>query len=207
MTRSVTIESTYQIRPPWFEYDHHDWDPRFDMIWYVPIRSGALLHVHYDPMRSVVIGYEFALNYCPDHDKRWYDLATIGPNRHINSQADSIHLLHEPLQGKNYNPRPSIMEGFEVDGWLDWLRPIGWESIAKIFFYLVLIASIPQGLQIQFIFHLFLFLVRGPGVCSDFISFFVIVYLCTSNILLKMHFWVKMGNLRVQIEKCISNPT
>ena len=36
----------------------------------MPIRSGALLLVHYDPVRSVVIGYEFALNDCPDHDKR-----------------------------------------------------------------------------------------------------------------------------------------
>ena len=59
----------------------------------MPIRSGALLHVHYDPVRSVVIGYEFALNYCPDQDKGDHDLATIGPNRHINSQADSISLL------------------------------------------------------------------------------------------------------------------
>ena len=61
------------------------------------------------------------------------------------------------------------MAGFEVGGWLDWLRPIGSDSIAKIFFYLVLIAGNPQGLQIQFIFHLFL--VRGPEVCSDYISF------------------------------------
>ena len=91
----------------------------------MPIRSGALLHVHYDPVRSVVIGYEFALNYCPDHDKGDHDLATIGPNRHFNSQADSIHLLPELLQAENYNPRPSIMAGFEVEGWLDWLRPIG----------------------------------------------------------------------------------
>ena len=113
-----------------------------------------------------------------------HDLATIGPNRYIKSQADSIHLLPELLQGENYNPRPSIMAGFEVGGWLDWLRPIGRDSIAKIFFYLVLIAGIPQGFQIQFIFHLFLFL----EVCSDCISFFVIVYLCTSYILLKMHF-------------------
>ena len=63
------------------------------------------------------------------------------------------------------------MEGFEVGGCLDWLRPIVWDSIAKIFFYLVLIAGIPQGLQIQFIFHLSLYLVRGPEVCSDYISF------------------------------------
>ena len=70
----------------------------------MPIRSGALLHVHYDPVRSVVIGYEFALNYCPDHDKGDHDLATIEPNRHINSQADSIHLLSEVLLGENYNP-------------------------------------------------------------------------------------------------------
>ena len=92
----------------------------------MPIRSGALLHVHYDPVRSVVIGYEFALNYCPDHDKRDHDLATIGPTRHINSQAASLHLHPEPLQGENYNPRPSIMAGFEVGVLLDWLlRPIG----------------------------------------------------------------------------------
>ena len=77
------------------------------------------------------------------------------------------------------------MAGFEVDGWLDRLWPIGRDSIAKIFFYLVLIAGIPQGLQIQFIFHLFL--VRGLEVCSDYM-FFVIAYLCTSNISLKMHF-------------------
>ena len=91
----------------------------------MPIRSGALLQVHYDPVRSVVKGYEFALNYCPDHDKGDHDLATIGPNMHINSQADSIHILPELLQGENYSPRPSIMAGFEVGGWLDWLRPIG----------------------------------------------------------------------------------
>ena len=76
-------------------------------------------------MRSVVIGYEFALNYRPDHDKGDHDLATIGPNRHIVSQADTIHLLPELLQSENYNPRPSIMAGFDVCGWLDWLRPIG----------------------------------------------------------------------------------
>ena len=75
----------------------------------MPIRSGALLHVRYDPVRSVVIGYEFALNYCPDYDMVDHDLAAIGPNRHINSQADSIHQLSELLQGENYNPRPSIM--------------------------------------------------------------------------------------------------
>ena len=90
----------------------------------MPIRSGALLHVHYDPVRSVVIGYKFALNYCPDYNGG-HDLAMIGSNRHINSQADSIHLLPEFLQGENYNPRPSIMTEFEVGGWLDWLRPIG----------------------------------------------------------------------------------
>ena len=49
----------------------------------MPIRSGALLQVHYDPVRSVVIGYEFALNYCPDYDMGDHDLATIGSNRHI----------------------------------------------------------------------------------------------------------------------------
>ena len=125
----------------------------------MPIRSGALLHVHYDPVRSVMIGYEFGLNYCPDHD------------RHIYSQADSIHLLPELLQGENYNPRPSIMAGFKVGGWLDWLRHIGCDSIANIFFYLVFIDGIPQGLQIQFIFHLSLFLVGGPEVCSGYISF------------------------------------
>ena len=92
----------------------------------MPIRSGALLHVHYDPVRSVLKGYEFALNYChDDDDKGDHDLATIGPNRHINSQAESIHLLPELLQGENYNPQQSIMAGFEVCGWLDWLRPIG----------------------------------------------------------------------------------
>ena len=87
----------------------------------MPIHSGALLHVHYDAVRSVVIGYEFALNYCPDQDKGDHDLATIWPYRHINSQADSIHLLPELLQGENYNPRPSIMAGFEVAmvaGWI-----------------------------------------------------------------------------------------
>ena len=70
----------------------------------MPIRSVALLHVHYDPVRAVVIGYEFALNYCPDYDMGDHDLATFGPNRHINSQADSIHLLPERLQGENCNP-------------------------------------------------------------------------------------------------------
>ena len=89
------------------------------------MRSGALLHVHYDQVRSVVIGYEFALNYSPDYDMGDHDLATIGPNRHLNSQADIIHLLPELLQGENYNPRPLIMAGFEVGGWLDLLRPIG----------------------------------------------------------------------------------
>ena len=91
----------------------------------MPIRSGALLHVHYDPVRSVVIGYEFALNSCPDYDMGDHDLATIGPNRHIYSQADYIHLLPERLQGENYNLRPPIMAGFDVGCWLDWLRPIG----------------------------------------------------------------------------------
>ena len=91
----------------------------------MPIPSGALLlHVHYDPVRSVVIGYGFALDYCPDF-KGDHDLATIGHNGHINSQADSIHLLPELLQGEKYNPRPSIMAGFEFGGWLDWLRSIG----------------------------------------------------------------------------------
>ena len=37
---------------------------RSDTCRYVQVR------VHYEPVRSVVIGYEFALNYCPDHDKR-----------------------------------------------------------------------------------------------------------------------------------------
>ena len=77
-----------------------------------------------------MIGYEFALRYCPDHDKGDHDLARIGPNRHINSEADSIHLLSELLQGENYNPRPSIMAGIEAGGWMDWLRPIGGDSIA-----------------------------------------------------------------------------
>ena len=75
MSRSVTIESTDQIRPPGLEYDHHDWDPRFGTIRFVPIRSGALLHVHCDPVRSVVIGYEFAVNYCPDYDMGDHDWA------------------------------------------------------------------------------------------------------------------------------------
>ena len=91
----------------------------------MPIRSGALLHVHYDSVRSVVIGYEFALNYCPDYDMGDRDLATIGPNRHIKSQADFIHLLPGLLKGENYNLQPSIMAGFEVGGFLNWLRPIG----------------------------------------------------------------------------------
>ena len=91
----------------------------------MPIHSGALLHVHYDPVRSVVIGYEFALDYCPAYDMGDHDLATIGPKMHINSQADSIHLLHGHLQGVKDNPRPSIVAGFEVGGCLDWLRPIG----------------------------------------------------------------------------------
>ena len=91
----------------------------------MPIRSGALQHVRYDPVRSVVIRFEFALNYCPAYDKGDQDLATIGSNGHMNSQADSIHLLPELLQGENCSPRLSIMAGFEVGGWLDWLRPIG----------------------------------------------------------------------------------
>ena len=85
-------------------------------------------------MRSVVIGYEFALNNCPDLDNKYHDLATIGPNRLINSHADTIHLPPELLQGENNNPRPSIMAGLEVGVWLDWLRPLGRDSIAKIFF-------------------------------------------------------------------------
>ena len=59
----------------------------------MPIRSCALLHVHYDPGRSVVIGYKFALNYCPDYDIGDHDLATIGPNRNImrrSHQARSV---------------------------------------------------------------------------------------------------------------------
>ena len=90
----------------------------------MPIRSGALLHVHYDPVRSVVIGYEMLSITVPITTKCDHDLATIGPNRHINSQADFIHLLPELLQGENYNPRPSIMAGFEVGGWLNLPRPI-----------------------------------------------------------------------------------
>ena len=82
----------------------------------MPIRSGALLHVHYDTVRSVVNGYELALNYCPDHYKGDHDLATIGPNMHINSQADSIHILPELLQGVNYNTRPSIIRGWWLAG-------------------------------------------------------------------------------------------
>ena len=85
-------------------------------------------------MRSVVIGCEFALNYCPEHDKGDHDLATIGPNRHTNSLADSIHLLPELLQGENYNPRPSIMAGFEVGGWLNWLRPIALPRFSSIWY-------------------------------------------------------------------------
>ena len=72
---------------------------RSDTCRYVQVR-----YVHYDPVRSIMKGYEFALNYCPDHDKGDHDLAKIGPNRHINSQADSIHLLPEVLLGENYNP-------------------------------------------------------------------------------------------------------
>ena len=159
----------------------------------MPIRSGALLDVHYDPVRSVVIGYEFALNYCPDHEKGDHDLATIGPNRHISSQADSINLLPELLQDENYNQRPSIMAGFEVGGWLDWLRPIGWDSIAKIFFYLVLIAGIPQGLQIQFIFHLFLLLVRGPVNWSP-----VITHQQCDNRQRLMYRWFSLVHLKIR---------
>ena len=75
----------------------------------MPIRPGALLHVHYDPVRAVVIGYEFALITVPITTKGDHDLATNGPNMNINRQADSIHLLSELLQCENYNPRPSIM--------------------------------------------------------------------------------------------------
>ena len=70
------------------------------------MRSGALLHVDNDLMRSVAIGCEFGLNVCPDHDKGNYDLATIGLDRHIHSQFDYRHLPPELFQGKNYNPRP-----------------------------------------------------------------------------------------------------
>ena len=83
----------------------------------MPIRSGALLHVHCDPVRSVVIGYELALDYCPDYDKGDHDLATIGHNRHINSQSDSIHLLPELLQDENYNS--STINNGRIRGW--WL--------------------------------------------------------------------------------------
>ena len=69
------------------------------------MRSGALLHVDNDLMRSVAIGCEFGLNVCPDHDKDNYDLATIGLDRHIHSQFDYRHLPPELFQGKNYNPR------------------------------------------------------------------------------------------------------
>ena len=70
------------------------------------MRSGALLHVDNDLVRSVAIGCEFGLNVCPDHDKGNYDLATIGLDRHIHSQFDYRHLSPELFQGKNYNPRP-----------------------------------------------------------------------------------------------------
>ena len=59
----------------------------------MPIRSGALLHVHYDPVRSVVIGYEFALNYCPDYGMGDHDLATIGPNRHITGFPQALEIM------------------------------------------------------------------------------------------------------------------
>ena len=55
------------------------------------IRSGALLHVHYDPVRSVVIGYEFALNYCPDDDKGDHDLATTGATADITLMLPAFH--------------------------------------------------------------------------------------------------------------------
>ena len=70
------------------------------------MRSGALLHVDNDLMRSVAIGCEFGLNVCPDHDKGSYDLATIGLDRHIHNQFDHRQLPPELFQGKNYNPRP-----------------------------------------------------------------------------------------------------
>ena len=47
------------------------------------MRSGALLHVDNGLMCSVVIGCEFGLKVCPDHDIGNYDLATIGLDRHI----------------------------------------------------------------------------------------------------------------------------
>ena len=46
-----------------------------------------------------------------------------------------------------------------------------WRLHCQDFLLSGIIAVIPQGLQIQFIFHLFLFLVRGPEVFSDYISF------------------------------------
>ena len=49
------------------------------------IRLDALLHIDYDPMRSVVIGCEFGLNDCLDHDKGDQDLVMIGPHRYIHS--------------------------------------------------------------------------------------------------------------------------
>ena len=70
------------------------------------MRSGALLHVDNDMMRSVAIGCEFGLNVRPYHDKGNYVFATIGLDRHIHSQFDYRQLPPELFQGKNYNPRP-----------------------------------------------------------------------------------------------------
>ena len=87
------------------------------------MRSGALLHVDDDVMRSVAIGCEFGLNVCPDRDKGNYDFATIGLDRHIQSQFDYRHLPPELFQGKNtIHDHERLQDLRLVVGWND--RPI-----------------------------------------------------------------------------------
>ena len=122
-------------------YDIIDGSDKTPWVWVRSPRLGSpiwydLSSIHADTFRCVTTRSLRPGALCCDririysqllsrYDMGDHDLATIGPNRHINSQADSIHLLPELLHGENYNPRPSIMAGFEVGGWQDWLRPIG----------------------------------------------------------------------------------
>ena len=87
VTRSVTIEYD-RIRLNMISRSRAPDLVRSNTCRCVLVRSDALLHVDNDLMRSVAIGCEFGLNVCPDHDKGNYDLATIGLDRHIDSQFD-----------------------------------------------------------------------------------------------------------------------
>ena len=68
----------------------------------------------------------------------------------------------------------------------------------SIFFfcYLVLIGSISKRLQTQF-------LVRGLDACSNCIGFRSLFIFVLLRYYCKIHFWVKVGNLRVQIKDFI----